>query len=194
MTKLPRQAGYKEQRWAQLLAGDVEVAEEPAAEPRRRRSADCALEQRSASSSQPSRLQDVERNTSGRVRRPFRRNCSSRRPSRCADYLRCRVAFVEQAKMDSEPGNGGADDRRHPEEPQLLERPSADDDRGSGAARRVHREIGDGYTDQVNQREAEADRDGRKALPGARRSVAPRMIMRNMNVSTISAIRHASME
>jgi uncharacterized protein YceH (UPF0502 family) len=26
--KLPRQAGYKEQRWAQLLAGDVEVAEE----------------------------------------------------------------------------------------------------------------------------------------------------------------------
>ena len=32
--KLPRQTGYKEQRWAQLLAGDVEVEEEaaPAAE------------------------------------------------------------------------------------------------------------------------------------------------------------------
>jgi uncharacterized protein YceH (UPF0502 family) len=32
--KLPRQTGYKEQRWAQLLAGDVEVVEEaaPAAE------------------------------------------------------------------------------------------------------------------------------------------------------------------
>ena len=33
--KLPRQAGYKEQRWAHLLCGDVEVAEEaeaPAAE------------------------------------------------------------------------------------------------------------------------------------------------------------------
>jgi uncharacterized protein len=29
--KLPRQAGYKEQRWAQLLAGDVEVAEDGAA-------------------------------------------------------------------------------------------------------------------------------------------------------------------
>ena len=27
--KLPRQSGYKEQRWAQLLAGDVEIAEEP---------------------------------------------------------------------------------------------------------------------------------------------------------------------
>jgi len=29
--RLPRQAGYKEQRWAQLLAGDVEVPEESAA-------------------------------------------------------------------------------------------------------------------------------------------------------------------
>jgi uncharacterized protein YceH (UPF0502 family) len=28
---LPRQAGYKEQRWTHLLAGDVEAAEEPAA-------------------------------------------------------------------------------------------------------------------------------------------------------------------
>jgi uncharacterized protein len=32
VTRLPRQAGYKEQRWAQLLAGNVEVAEEPVAE------------------------------------------------------------------------------------------------------------------------------------------------------------------
>jgi uncharacterized protein YceH (UPF0502 family) len=30
--KLPRQAGYKEQRWAQLLAGDVEVSEEAVVE------------------------------------------------------------------------------------------------------------------------------------------------------------------
>jgi uncharacterized protein len=29
--RLPRQAGYKEQRWAHLLSGDVEFAEEPAA-------------------------------------------------------------------------------------------------------------------------------------------------------------------
>jgi uncharacterized protein YceH (UPF0502 family) len=29
--QLPRQAGFKEPRWAQLLAGDVDVAEEPAA-------------------------------------------------------------------------------------------------------------------------------------------------------------------
>jgi uncharacterized protein YceH (UPF0502 family) len=31
--RLPRQTGYKEQRWAQLLAGDVEVAEEEEAAP-----------------------------------------------------------------------------------------------------------------------------------------------------------------
>ena len=31
--KLPRQTGYKEQRWAQLLAGDVELAEEAEAPP-----------------------------------------------------------------------------------------------------------------------------------------------------------------
>jgi uncharacterized protein YceH (UPF0502 family) len=30
--KLPRQTGFKEQRWAQLLAGDIEVTEEAAAE------------------------------------------------------------------------------------------------------------------------------------------------------------------
>ena len=32
LKKLPRQTGYKEQRWAQLLAGDVEVVEEAEAE------------------------------------------------------------------------------------------------------------------------------------------------------------------
>jgi uncharacterized protein YceH (UPF0502 family) len=31
--KLPRQTGYKEQRWAQLLAGDVEIVEEAEAPP-----------------------------------------------------------------------------------------------------------------------------------------------------------------
>src|SRR6516164_5938664 len=29
--KLPRQTGYKEQRWAQLLAGDIEMGEESVA-------------------------------------------------------------------------------------------------------------------------------------------------------------------
>ena len=38
--KLPRQTGYKEQRWAQLLAGDVEIAEEEAAAPGERSASD----------------------------------------------------------------------------------------------------------------------------------------------------------
>jgi uncharacterized protein YceH (UPF0502 family) len=47
--KLPRQTGYKEQRWAQLLAGDVEVVEEAEAAPPERGPSDreriAALEQ-----------------------------------------------------------------------------------------------------------------------------------------------------
>jgi uncharacterized protein len=35
VNKLPRQAGFKEPRYAQLLAGDVEASEEPAAAPER---------------------------------------------------------------------------------------------------------------------------------------------------------------
>ena len=44
---LPRQPGYKEQRWAHLLSGDVEVAEEPAAVERGASTSDriAALEQ-----------------------------------------------------------------------------------------------------------------------------------------------------
>ena len=47
--KLPRQTGYKEQRWAQLLAGDLEYVEEAAAAPLERGPSDreriSALEQ-----------------------------------------------------------------------------------------------------------------------------------------------------
>jgi uncharacterized protein YceH (UPF0502 family) len=47
--KLPRQTGYKEQRWAQLLCGDIEVTEEVAAPPPERGPSDreriAALEQ-----------------------------------------------------------------------------------------------------------------------------------------------------
>ena len=58
----------------------------------------------------------------------------------------------------------GADDRRHPEQPQLRERPAADEDRHAGAARRVHRGVGHRDADQVDQRQAQADGDRREAL------------------------------
>ena len=82
-------------------------------------------------------------------------------------------------------GQHGAQDRCDPEQPELAERPAADEDRGAGAARGVDREVRDGDPDQVDQREPEADRDRREARRGAW-SVAPRMITRNMNVSTTS--------
>jgi len=49
-------------------------------------------------------------------------------------------------------GNG-----RDPEQPQLLQRPTAHKERRARAARRVHRRVGDRDADQVDQREAEPD-------------------------------------
>ena len=56
---------------------------------------------------------------------------------------------------------------------------------GAGAARRVHRRVRHRDADQVDQRQAEADRDRREAA-GARPSVAPRMMSRKKNVITTS--------
>jgi len=66
--KLPRQAGYKEQRWAQLLAGDIEVAEEAAP----------AMSERGASdrASDRERIAALEEEVAGlkRAFEEFRRN------------------------------------------------------------------------------------------------------------------------
>jgi uncharacterized protein YceH (UPF0502 family) len=62
--KLPRQTGYKEQRWAQLLAGDIEVAEEAAP----------AMSERGASDRE--RIAALEEEVAGlkRALEEFRRN------------------------------------------------------------------------------------------------------------------------
>ena len=78
-------------------------------------------------------------------------------------------------------------DRRHPEQPQLLQRPAADEQRRAGAARRVHRGVGDRDADQVDQRQAQADGDRREAGRAPRSSVAPRMTIRKKKVITTSA-------
>src|SRR3546814_1544432 len=49
-----------------------------------------------------------------------------------------------------------------PEEPQLLERQPADDERRAGAARRVDRGVGHGDRNQVDQGERKSDRDRRE--------------------------------
>ena len=66
----------------------------------------------------------------------------------------------------------------YPEQPELTESPTADEDRGTGAAGGIDRGVGDRDADEMNQREAEALwRSGAKPF-GARSSVAPRMTRR----------------
>ena len=56
-----------------------------------------------------------------------------------------------------------ADQRRNPEQSQLCESPIANKKRGTRAARRVDRSVGDGNADEVDEREREADRDRSEA-------------------------------
>jgi hypothetical protein len=61
-----------------------------------------------------------------------------------------------------------AEERRQPEEPELLQRPAAHENRRSGAARRIHRRVRHWNADQMNQRKRKTDR--KPAVPtGARR-------------------------
>src|ERR1019366_3532654 len=75
------------------------------------------------------------------------------------------VAAPNQGIDDT--GEGRPGKRRQPEQPQLLDRPSADEHRGAGAPRRVHGGIGDRDTDQMNQGQSQADGDRCEALRGA---------------------------
>ena len=83
-----------------------------------------------------------------------------------------------------------AKDGRQPEQPQLLQSPAASDQGGPGAAGGIDGEISHGNADQVDRVSANPIAMGAKPT-GARSSVAPRMIIRNIKVSTISAIRQA---
>ena len=57
----------------------------------------------------------------------------------------------------------GSNHRGDPKEPKLSECPPSHEERGTAAARGVDGEIRDRDSDQVNQRETKADRDGREA-------------------------------
>ena len=79
----------------------------------------------------------------------------------------------------------GADQRRDPKQPKLRDRPASDDDRRPRAPRWIHRRIGDGDADQVNDVRAMPMASGANPF-GARSSVAPSMINKNINVMTNS--------
>src|ERR1022692_1528322 len=74
--------------------------------------------------------------------------------------------LAEQSPVDPA-AERSADERRYPEQPQLLQGPSADKDGRSGASRGIDRSVSHGNAHQVNQGEAKADGDGRKALGSA---------------------------
>ena len=62
-------------------------------------------------------------------------------------------------------------DRRYPEEPELAEGPSADEQGRAGAPSRVHRRVGHGDADEVDEGQSEADGDrgearGRSTVSG----------------------------
>ena len=66
-----------------------------------------------------------------------------------------------------------ADQRRDPEQPELRQRPAADEQRRAGAAGRVDRGVGDRDADEVDQRQAEADGDRGEARPAPCRAWRP---------------------
>src|SRR5688572_28443626 len=58
------------------------------------------------------------------------------------------VAFQEGTVRKA--GDRCTDDRRDPEQPQLMHSPAADENRGPGAARRIYRSVRDGDADEVD--------------------------------------------
>lgn len=59
------------------------------------------------------------------------------------------------------------DERCYPKQPKLCERPPSNKDGWPRAPCRVHREIRNRYSDQMNQRQSQSDRDRRKARRSA---------------------------
>src|SRR3954471_14399475 len=73
-----------------------------------------------------------------------------------------RLSARREHRVD-EAGERRADYWRYPEEPQLRERPPADEQRGPRRARGVDRGVSDGDAYEVNQRQREPDGERRHA-------------------------------
>ena len=84
------------------------------------------------------------------------------RANRCGDWFRLR-GLAEQRRICGA-RDCAAQNRRHPEQPKLTERPASHKQRRTCAPRRINRRIRDRNRNQVNQRQAQPDRDRRKAL------------------------------
>src|SRR5262245_3327112 len=71
--------------------------------------------------------------------------------------------LAEQSSIDQSTEHP-AGNRRYPEEPQLIDRPTADKDCRTRTARRVDGGVGYGDADQVNERQSQPDRDRGKSF------------------------------
>jgi hypothetical protein len=94
-------------------------------------------------------------------------------------------AAVAILASNRRPAEDCAYDWRHPEQLQMLDGPSANEERRPRAARGINRSVGHWDADQVNQRQHQSDRNRREAA-GTRGSVAPMITNRNIRVMTTS--------
>jgi hypothetical protein len=121
------------------------------------------------------------------IRRGLARKLSRYRPSRypARHALRGRrdTAIPRRARRRS------ARARR----PKLRKRPAADEQGRSRAAGWIHRSVGDGNADEVDERQREADRNPGEP-DGRTRVRAARITTRNMNVITTSVMSAAVSE
>lgn len=84
-------------------------------------------------------------------------------------------------------------DRRNPEQPELTNGPIAHKQRNACAAGRIHRRIRDRNADQMDRVKPRPIASGAKPW-GARLSMEPRIIKRNIRVMTISVTKAATKE
>jgi len=104
-------------------------------------------------------------------------------PAGATGHRRFGRAFEDRLVYESR--GRGANDRRHPEQPELLKGPASNEQRRGGAARRIDRSVRHRNTDKMY--EVSTSPMGIPAKPtGALMSVAPRTVKTRRKVSTIS--------
>src|SRR3546814_21135865 len=83
---------------------------------------------------------------------PIFRRPAADRSERFARHIGT-LARVGTERLVEEAAEHAADDRGYPEQPQLLQRPTACDQRRDGAARRIDRRVGHRDADKMDQRD-----------------------------------------
>ena len=147
-----------------LIGDDIRRLREVAGRPRRHRA---PLRQGRA----PSGAQDGSCDR-GQTFSKIKRAAAIARDSLAPEVRGLLVSGYDAGRLIAQPAidnaaDSAADQRRNPEQPELLQGPAADEQRRAGAARRVDRGVGDRNADQMDQAPA------RGRSPAARSRPAP---------------------